>query len=473
VKTVSLQMAAGLACCAIAQSAFSAPTVVLKQLPFNPSLSEYCSGTVPTVNPPDTLNGENLYWIGNNPSAVALYGDKLIVGGWNNSGATGPIGATAIVSDYSNPVAPGTFYPRGNFFMGDALKLTWPNARSYTGFRMTAETPAAGGNLALAADGGGAGPATQIVVYDATTQVNPILVASSPADNVRGNAGAAWDAGFDGTGFGAGDPIAVSLVPFNAQGPWGLRPATVDRFDNIYGPGLNGTPPGFDIIPNTTDSLHRSLDIDRDLIVNRAGNGLRITKRNGSNTAATTTTILPANLPFSSGQNIALLIGANGASGSYKRVMVYNDIEAADAGFENVVKFRDEDGALVNVSVQNFDGSPFSLPAGSTPNGQEITPIGTFWSFGWDPFKKRLAMVNFSNRAVLVFAATTDCPADLNHDGVVEDADFVLFASQYDALIQADGPFAGADLNGDAYVDDSDFVEFVSAYNTLLCPGTE
>lgn len=65
------------------------------------------------------------------------------------------------------------------------------------------------------------------------------------------------------------------------------------------------------------------------------------------------------------------------------------------------------------------------------------------------------------------------CVGDLNSDGFVDDADFVIFAEAYnlldclDPLMPAGCP---ADLNGDGYVDDADFVIFAAAYNELLCP---
>ncbi|MBX3389840.1 MAG: hypothetical protein KF691_10350 [Phycisphaeraceae bacterium] len=65
------------------------------------------------------------------------------------------------------------------------------------------------------------------------------------------------------------------------------------------------------------------------------------------------------------------------------------------------------------------------------------------------------------------------CPADLNHDGQVDDSDFVTFAAAYNILDCIDPAMpAGcpADLNGDGLVDDGDFVEFVFAYNALVCP---
>jgi hypothetical protein len=65
------------------------------------------------------------------------------------------------------------------------------------------------------------------------------------------------------------------------------------------------------------------------------------------------------------------------------------------------------------------------------------------------------------------------CPADLNNDNQVDDADFVLFAPAYNLLLCSDPAMPAtcpADLNADLIVDDSDFVLFASAYDALLCP---
>jgi hypothetical protein len=65
------------------------------------------------------------------------------------------------------------------------------------------------------------------------------------------------------------------------------------------------------------------------------------------------------------------------------------------------------------------------------------------------------------------------CPADLNGDQQVDDADFVIFAVAYNTLDCADPAMpAGcpADLNIDGFVDDADFGVFVAAYNDLICP---
>ncbi|MGH7244032.1 MAG: S8 family serine peptidase [Phycisphaerales bacterium] len=70
-------------------------------------------------------------------------------------------------------------------------------------------------------------------------------------------------------------------------------------------------------------------------------------------------------------------------------------------------------------------------------------------------------------------AALNPCPADFNNDHVVDDLDFVLFATSYDLFSCADPAMpAGcpADLVPNSFVDDSDFVAFAAAYDAYVCP---
>jgi len=76
--------------------------------------------------------------------------------------------------------------------------------------------------------------------------------------------------------------------------------------------------------------------------------------------------------------------------------------------------------------------------------------------------------------AVNAFACTPInwCEGDFNLDGVVEDADFVGFASAYNLLDCADPAMpvgCPSDINADGAVDDADFVLFAEAYNALVC----
>lgn len=112
-----------------------------------------------------------------------------------------------------------------------------------------------------------------------------------------------------------------------------------------------------------------------------------------------------------------------------------------------------------------FYGSSFSYD--ETPNYWGCTaPLK-----GYDTYKVAL-YVDFALTG-LTFTAVVPCPADLNADTFVDDADFVIFAEAYNVLDCADpamAPGCPADLNTDAFVDDADFVLFAGAYNALLCP---
>jgi hypothetical protein len=72
-----------------------------------------------------------------------------------------------------------------------------------------------------------------------------------------------------------------------------------------------------------------------------------------------------------------------------------------------------------------------------------------------------------------VTVTSPPCPADLNADAFVDDADFVIFAAAYNLLDCADPSMpvgCPADLNNDTVVEDVDFVIFAAAYETLVCP---
>ncbi|MBS0190810.1 MAG: hypothetical protein U0573_02820 [Phycisphaerales bacterium] len=147
-----------------------------------------------------------------------------------------------------------------------------------------------------------------------------------------------------------------------------------------------------------------------------------------------------------------------------------------------------EPSSPISSFVRKFDGGSYSSRANSSPllRGRTILK----WSDG-----KMLASVhNFRKRADLGFWPVSDaaypgawnqrtdgtwitanalewvvrarpCPGDFNGDGQVDDSDFVLFVSYYDAFVDPRG-----DLNGDGNTDDADFVVFVSSYDALTCP---
>lgn len=65
------------------------------------------------------------------------------------------------------------------------------------------------------------------------------------------------------------------------------------------------------------------------------------------------------------------------------------------------------------------------------------------------------------------------CPCDLNHDGLIEDADFNAFTAAYNIYDCADSSMpegCPCDFNADVMVDDQDYLIFVVSYEQFLCP---
>lgn len=106
--------------------------------------------------------------------------------------------------------------------------------------------------------------------------------------------------------------------------------------------------------------------------------------------------------------------------------------------------------------------------AASPPNPARLDfGTGRFRGYAWS---ENAGWLNLDDATVFVGVS---CPADLNNDWVVDDADFVTFASAYDTLDCSDPSMpqgCPADLNADGFVEDADFVLFAAAYNKLVCP---
>ncbi|MBX3381858.1 MAG: hypothetical protein KF805_17320, partial [Phycisphaeraceae bacterium] len=117
----------------------------------------------------------------------------------------------------------------------------------------------------------------------------------------------------------------------------------------------------------------------------------------------------------------------------------------------------------------------FTIPAGTIPAGRAFIAVLSNENRFQTPnagFGGAIAEMIFTQETQIFFNTRGPCPADLNGDGVVDDADFSLFAQAYNALACTSGTHEGcpADLTNDGVVVDDDFVVFVVAYNELLCP---
>ncbi|MBL8876929.1 MAG: hypothetical protein JNM86_14120 [Phycisphaerae bacterium] len=109
--------------------------------------------------------------------------------------------------------------------------------------------------------------------------------------------------------------------------------------------------------------------------------------------------------------------------------------------------------------------------AGFVLLGSSLTAGGTELTL--QPSRYTLADTFTDGHGFSNFQIKVMCPADVDNNAAVDDADFVLFTQSYDFFSCSD-PAAPAgcpaDLNGDQRVDDDDFVIFALAYNELVCP---
>ncbi|MBX3379547.1 MAG: hypothetical protein KF805_05605 [Phycisphaeraceae bacterium] len=184
----------------------------------------------------------------------------------------------------------------------------------------------------------------------------------------------------------------------------------------------------------------------------------------------------------------AARLGAVASLVSNATPMSLDLIVTPDAGLSPVVTQQPEDTSASPVAhfdiVASPNGGAYRWMKNSVPLNDGATGSGSVISGSFSPNLAisgvtpsdsgtyRCSITNTcgtvaSDAAYLIF-----CAGDLNADGLVEDADFVLFLAQYNILDCADSsmrPGCSADLNKDGVVDDADFQLFVPAYNELIC----
>lgn len=120
-------------------------------------------------------------------------------------------------------------------------------------------------------------------------------------------------------------------------------------------------------------------------------------------------------------------------------------------------------GHLIPAIVGNYDpplGQTWDIIDGPAVSGSFFT-VAPGFGVEYFPTKVRITYVG------------PTCPSDLNHDEVVDDADFSIFSLAYNIFDCADPTMPSecpSDLNRDGVVDDADFLIFVAQYNNFLCP---
>ena len=361
----------------------------------------------------DTLNPA--FYTGNNPSTICLVGDSLFVAGFNNTGSPAECRVVKIET---------IFGARTFRALPDSV-TTLPAFRNFTGMSYR---PGAG--LLVSFDGGAIGVAGSVRVFDIDTQLNPILLHAAPAGlSPRGAAGPSWDYGFGGLGFdydanASIDGPVVAVLDFagypgsiQQKGPFGYRPTSIGFTTQVYdGTSVNGSSQAIAPVLNVLGSngvavsstLWRDIDIDRDtgFVAARSDGNLVLGVRNSINGLSDLRVFQQGTPAGINGQNVQILSGFPGGD-----IVVYNVRPNTGAGqaLEPLIKAKDLAGNDVPLTLRNPDGSTATFPTGVS-----------HYDFSWDAANGRLAVSDFLNRAVYIFA--TEIPSgcdsvDFDGDG--------------------------------------------------------
>lgn len=208
-----------------------------------------------------------------------------------------------------------------------------------------------------------------------------------------------------------------------------FRVSSVENANNNFAswPATDGTTPQFDIDISTTTV--QPPNMFNTFAANEGPDKLRV--RSGS-----------LNIPAQSFKVVGASVAEHSFFVHFTTPFIYN-------GGNLCVTMRL--GQFTGITV-NMDG--VFRPAGHNARRSIGSSAATFGNTALS-FAARLAYTPPPN----------NCPADLNADGFVDDADFSLFITAYDVF-----ETPAADFNFDAATDDADFSIFIVAYDNFLCP---
>ncbi len=431
-----------------------------------------------------TVTQPNPFFIGNNPSVIALSGDRLFVAGYNNTAAAANLRVVKIENIFgtrafrllnTNPDPLGA----------PVYDISVPGQRGFYGMSY-----AAGGGLIMNYDGGAVGVAGGYRVFDVDTQLNPILIGSSPAGlGARGGAGPSWDFGPTGQGYdynndGTLDGPLAAILDFagypggvQAKGPFGVLPRDSAsgagdglnmfagrRYDgNSVDGGGNAAAPVLNIVGANGNRVQGTLWRDSDIIgVNgniaaRASNDVVIGTRNSSG-GLSSLVVVDRSPGTTDPYAFQIMQRCEWVSGLGNDVVVYNDYSAAASTVAGWTKAADLSGNAVTVNMFNADGTPFA-----------VTSAGGTFDYSFDPATGRLAICDFAGRRVFIFsttAPTPPCPwvadgcfADYNNDGGIDGDDVIAFFAAWDAGESC------ADVDASTGVDGDDVINFFAAWD--------
>ncbi len=140
---------------------------------------------------------------------------------------------------------------------------------------------------------------------------------------------------------------------------------------------------------------------------------------------------------------------------------------------------RSNDGGLWNdweeILIHDLD-KPIANVSGGGTNTLRVRALAgpaALAYYGRSIVRFRCVVTNPCGTVTSEPASFSVCHADFTCDGMVDDSDFVRFATAYEILECASPIMPGgcsADMSADGSVDDADFVLFAAAYDALSCP---
>lgn len=302
--------------------------------------------------------------IGGALSGVAWNGSRLFIAGYNSSGSASTVGIVEVTNATSTGIVSPTF---GTIF---GTFDSTPSQRGYSGLDLLGTT------LAAAYDGGSAvANGIQNINIDTSNQLWGI--------SARGSSGVGFDPGFGAEHQGAG--TAWTTI---GSGRRMLQ-------NNLTGATIYSTSDGM-IINSGAGTNWRDIDFDplTGDIYSRRSNGIFRGIRSGANTLSSTEVLKPTNAATDTinGQNLAYMNVGLGPD-----AIIYNDRTSAASGqqFLSIIKAMDKFG---NALTTQFDFLSSLVPT----NGSG------YYSFDFDAEGKTLAIADFTNRTVHVFAVVPE-----------------------------------------------------------------